>query len=65
LLYFSWDPEKEKKNFEKHGVSFEEAESVFDDPNGILISDEGSYIEDRFILLGLSAASKVLVVVHC
>ncbi len=63
---FEWDPAKAALNLRKHGVSFEDAESVFSDERGFLLDDpDHSGIEDRFILLGLSAAWAVLVVVHC
>ncbi|WP_308417275.1 BrnT family toxin [Andreprevotia chitinilytica] len=52
--------------FKKHGVSFDEAKSVFYDERARLIADpEHSENEDRFILLGLSANLKLLVVCHC
>lgn len=64
-LRFEWDPRKESANRRKHGVSFEEALTVFSDDNAILIDDpEHSAAEDRFILLGVSAALRTLVVVH-
>ena len=65
-LRFEWDPEKDKQNQRKHGVAFEEAESVFADEYGLFMSDpEHSEDEDRFILLGLSSALRTLVVCHC
>lgn len=65
-LTFSWDKRKAKENVRKHGVSFEEASTAFHDPNARLIQDPGhSDDEDRFILLGLSAALHLLVVCHC
>ena len=65
-IKFNWDKNKATKNFVKHKVSFEEAQSVFDDDNARLIFDpDHSEDEDRFILLGLSCSLKVLVVVHC
>ena len=65
-LRFSWDPAKARANQSKHGVSFEEAETVFSDENAILLADpEHSASEERFILLGLSVALRTLVVVHC
>ena len=66
MLYFTWDPAKAEKNIAKHGVDFEDAESVFDDPHGVLISDSDSSTgEDRFVLLGFSSQARLLVVVHC
>jgi len=65
-LRFEWDPTKSAANKRKHGVAFEEAESVFADDHALLIDDpDHSDAEDRFVLLGLSAKLRVLVVVHC
>jgi len=65
-LRFEWDDRKNAENRRKHGVSFEEAEAVFFDERALLIDDpDDSKTEDRFILLGLSAAARTLVVVHC
>ena len=65
-IRFEWDEEKAALNLKKHKVSFEEAKTVFYDPNALLISDpEHSTEEDRFIIMGISNKSKVLVVCHC
>jgi len=65
-LRFEWDPTKSAANKRKHGVAFEEAESVFADDHALLIDDpDHSDTEDWFVLLGLSAKLRVLVVVHC
>lgn len=65
-INFRWDPRKDAHNQEKHGVSFEEAKSVFFDENARLIQDpDHSSEEERFILLGFSAALRMLVVCHC
>ena len=65
-LRFEWDPRKSAANRRKHGVSFEEAETVFADEHALLLDDpDHSEAEDRLILLGLSARFRVLVVVHC
>lgn len=65
-LRFEWSPAKAALNLTKHKVSFEEAKTVFCDENAILIHDpEHSESEDRYLLLGLSAGAKVLVVCHC
>ena len=65
-LRFEWDERKAVANLKKHGVSFEEAKSVFYDERAKLIDDpDHSVDEDRFILFGLSSALKVLVVCHC
>ena len=64
-LRFDWDPRKAAANRRKHGVSFEEARSVFLDEEALLIADpDHSELEDRFILLGLSVERRLLVVVH-
>jgi uncharacterized protein len=66
MLRFDWDEQKNKSNRSKHGIWFEEAQTVFDDPHGRLFYDpEHSEREDRFILLGMSSAARILVVVHC
>ncbi len=65
-IVFSWDEKKSIINQEKHGVSFEEAQSVFADEYGRLIPDpDHSEDEDRFILLGLSHQVRLLMVCHC
>jgi len=64
-LRFEWDEAKERENRRKHRVSFDEAESVFGDEWALLIDDpEHSDDESRFILMGISAKLRVLVVVH-
>lgn len=66
MLTFEWDSRKNEENRQKHGISFQEAESVFRDPNARLIGDpDHSDEEDRFILLGLSHRLNILVVCHC
>jgi uncharacterized DUF497 family protein len=63
---FEWDEKKNRENQRKHGVSFEEAETVFFDDNAIQYYDpDHSKEEDRFIMLGLSLKLRVLVVCHC
>ncbi len=65
-LEFEWDPQKNKTNAKKHGVSFAEAQTVFYDEYAILFLDpDHSEDEDRFILLGLSFKLNTLVVCHC
>jgi uncharacterized DUF497 family protein len=65
-LAFEWDAAKAAANLRKHGVSFQEAVTVFSDDRALLIDDpDHSTGEDRFVLLGLSAALRALVVVHC
>ena len=68
MLRFDWDERKNRVNRTKHGVWFEEAQSVFHDPHARLFYDydpEHSEGEDRFILLGVSSAARTLVVIHC
>lgn len=66
MIKFEWDPRKDSANQRKHGVSFEEAQSVFFDENAVQFYDEHhSEQEDRFIMLGLSIRSRILVVCHC
>ena len=66
-LHFEWDESKNVRNKKKHkGVSFEEAQTAFSDPNARLISDpDHSDDESRFILLGMSERFRVLVTCHC
>ena len=65
-LRFVWDPRKARENARKHGVSFDEAQTVFLDDNALLLGDpDHSEDEDRFVLLGLSARLRILVVCHC
>lgn len=63
---FEWDEAKNRANRRKHGVSFEEAQSVFLDESARLVADpDHSDDESRFILLGLSIRLRVLVICHC
>uniref|UniRef100_UPI004055D897 BrnT family toxin n=1 Tax=Candidatus Electronema sp. TaxID=2698783 RepID=UPI004055D897 len=65
-LAFAWDATKAKKNLKKHGVSFEEAKTVFFDEHAVQFWDEDhSSLEDRFLMLGMSGISRLLLVVHC
>lgn len=62
---FEWDTTKAKANLRKHGISFEEAASVFFDPLAYTFDDpEHSDGEHRFVTFGLSRKSRLLVVVH-
>jgi len=66
LLKFEWDERKNRRNKAKHGVSFEEAQTVFFDENALRFFDpDHSEDEDRFLMLGLSYQLRVLVVCHC
>lgn len=65
-LRFEWDLQKDLTNQKKHGVSFEEASTVFGDVNALVISDpEHSEDEERFVILGFSLQANLLVVCHC
>ena len=65
-LRFEWDEEKNQINQKKHKISFEEAQSVFFDEEALIIDDpEHSLEEERFIILGLSKKTNLLVVCHC
>jgi uncharacterized protein len=62
-LTFEWDANKEIQNRKKHGVSFEEAATVFDDNLSMIFYDpDHSAQEDRFVILGLSASGRLLVI---
>ena len=65
MVEFEWDHAKAESNLKKHGVSFEVARSVFYDDLAVQFFDESLGEETRFILLGRSNLSRVLVVVHC
>ena len=66
MFYFDWDENKNRINLEKHGITFEEASTVFFDDRAILFDDpEHSIDEDRFLLLGTSETAKVCIVCHC
>ncbi len=66
MLQFEWDEVKNVRNRSKHGIWFEEAQSVFDDPAMRLFHDDvHSGTEDRFVAVGINAAGRLLVVVHC
>jgi len=65
-IRFEWDPAKDALNQAKHGVSFEEARTVFFDPYALVIDDpDHSVGEDRFVILGHSRTLRMLVVAHC
>lgn len=64
-MRFEWDPYKDAANQEKHGVAFDEAREVFDDPLHLSILDRRfTYFEERWITVGQSGARHVLVVAH-
>ncbi len=65
-LRFEWDARKDRENRTKYGISFQEARTVFFDDNARLLGDpDHSEDEERFLLLGLSTHSRLLVVSHC
>ena len=65
-LRFEWDENKNEANKIKHGVSFQEAESVFDDKNAVYFDDKQHSIEEeRFIVVGLDTIFRELTVCHC
>lgn len=65
-IKFEWDENKNRINQKKHGISFDEATTVFYDEEALVIDDpEHSEEEERFIILGLSSRANLLVVCHC
>lgn len=65
-LSIEWDERKNRTNKRKHGVSFEEAQTVFFDENAIRYFDpDHPDEEERFIMLGMSFRLRVLLVCHC
>ena len=65
-LRFEWDPDKNEKNIKKHKLTFEEASTVFYDEAARVIADpDHSEEEERFIILGMSSETNLLVVCHC
>lgn len=66
MIKFEWDSTKALANKKKHGVSFEEAGSVFYDEFAVqFYDDENSESEDRFLMLGFSGEARILIVCHC
>ena len=66
MLKFEWNRSKESRNRKKHGVSFQEAQSVFFSEQALQFFDDGhAELEDRFVMLGLSNRLRMLVVIHC
>jgi uncharacterized DUF497 family protein len=65
-IEFAWDEKKSQANKRKHGISFEEAQTVFYDEKAVRYFDpDHSTDENRFIMLGLSYRLRMLVVCHC
>ncbi|MBL0227706.1 BrnT family toxin [Thermomonas sp.] len=66
MIKFEWNPAKAASNLKKHGVSFEEAQTVFYDEFAVQFYDDPhSAEEDRFLLLGMSSGAHLLLVCHC
>lgn len=66
IVQFEWDERKNKTNREKHGVWFEEAQTVFEDNNARVFFDKThSSHEERYLIIGLSFSSRIIMVVHC
>lgn len=66
MYKFEWDHIKDKTNQKKHGISFEEAKSVFFDENALEFYDfDHSHEEERFLMLGLSFKLRILLICHC
>ena len=66
MITFEWDPAKAASNKRKHGVSFDEAQSVFFDEFAVQFFDEeNSQTESRFLMLGFSDEARLLLVCHC
>ena len=66
MIKFEWDTAKARSNKQKHGVSFEEAQSVFYDEFAVQFFDEeNSGSENRFLMLGFSDEARLLIVCHC
>lgn len=64
-IRFEWDPRKAAANLRKHGVSFAEAETAFYDDYAAITDDpDQPDLDERFLLLGMSGALRVLLVVH-
>lgn len=66
MIKFEWDTVKAASNKKKHGVSFEEAQSVFYDEFAVQFFDEDNSVpEERFLMLGFSDEARLLMVCHC
>ena len=66
MIKFKWDEVKTASNIKKHGISFNEAKSVFFDEFAMQFFDhENSAIEDRFLMLGMSHETNLLLICHC
>jgi uncharacterized DUF497 family protein len=66
MIEFTWNADKAAANLKKHGVSFEEAQSIFYDEFAVQFYDaQHSVKEDRFLMLGLSSQARIIIVCHC
>ena len=66
MIKFEWDENKNRTNPQKHGISFDEAKTVFYDENAILFDDpEHSREEERFLIIGVTTNEKICIVSHC
>jgi uncharacterized DUF497 family protein len=66
MIKFEWDTAKAVTNIKKHGVSFEEAKSVFFDEFAVQFFDQNNTdTEDRFLMLGMSNETNLLLICHC
>lgn len=64
-MEFRWDPRKDRGNQRKHGVSFREAATVFEDPLSMTFPDpDHSFDEERFVSIGMSKTGSILVIAH-
>ena len=64
-MEFEWDPEKDQRNQDKHGVSFDEASTAFGDPFAWTIDDpDHSWEEHRFLTTGYSNSQRLIIVAH-
>jgi uncharacterized protein len=64
-MNFEWDPEKDAANQQKHGISFQEASTVFGDPLAWTIADpDHSTEEQRFLTIGYSSRQQLIIVAH-
>jgi uncharacterized protein len=64
-MQFEWNPDKANSNLKKHGVSFNEASTVFNDPLSVTFPDpDRFYGDERYVIIGLSSVNRILIVPH-
>ncbi|MBW4667925.1 MAG: BrnT family toxin [Cyanomargarita calcarea GSE-NOS-MK-12-04C] len=64
-MEFEWSPDKAESNYRKHGVSFEEAATVFNDSLSVTFPDPGHSIgESRYVIIGISRFGQLLIIAH-